>query len=129
MAEKQISEFNEAAFQISRLHNKWLQFSHLLEQGSLILCKWKLDTIGIELWNDAKRLDGEETPEETKEDKENKYVNKLIKVDKEIVDAEKEKDKGKLYFTLLKKAKLLKEIQDDAGKGARYRPADDEYTM
>lgn len=120
--EKLISEFNEAGFQISRLHNLYLKSQFLRERGRLIHCKWILDSIEVELWNDAKRLDGDKMKEEDKES----YVSKIKKVDDELDKIIKEKEYVKLYLKLIEKEKLLKEIQDAAGKGARYKPADDD---
>jgi len=119
--EKLISEYNEAKFQIFRLHNLWLQSKYLREHGNLVGCKWVLDSATIELWNDAERLD------EDKEKKEEFYVSILENLDKKIMEAEKAKDKELFYFTLLRKEKLLREIQEKSGKGARWRPADEDY--
>jgi len=119
--EKVTSEYNEAIFQISRLHNIWLESKILREKGKLVLYKWKLDSASVELWNDANRLD------EVIEDKEKKFITKLEKLDEEIAEAEKSKIWKNFYLKLIQKEKLLKEIQERAGKGARYKPADDDY--
>lgn len=55
--ERLISEFNEAKFQIFRLHNLWLECKHFRESGMLLNWKWKLDTAEIELYEDAKHCD------------------------------------------------------------------------
>jgi len=122
MAEKEklISEFNEAKLQIFRLHNIWLECKHFRETGRLVHWKWKLDTATIELWNDAKRLDNES-------EEEGNYISSLKKLDKEIFEAEKQKNLAKLYQKLVEKEKLLREIQEEAGKGARYKPVDEDY--
>lgn len=119
--DKLISEFNEAAFQISRLHNIWLECKNLREKGNLISWKWKLDTAAIELWNDAKRLD-----EPTEKD-ENKLIEKLKKLDEEISKAETDKKFAEFYKKLIEKEKLLRQIQEESGKGGKLRSADDDY--
>jgi len=119
--EKLTSEYNEAGFQISRLHNIWLECKYLREKGRLILYKWKLDGATIELWNDANRLDKDE------DDKKDGWIVKLKKLDEDIADSQKKKDFDALYLKLIEKEKLLRSIQEKSGKGAKYRPADDDY--
>lgn len=119
--EKLISEFNEAKFQIYRLHNLWVECKFLRERGKLIHLRWKLDSITIELWGDAKRLD------EDIDKKEEKYISKLENLDINIIMALNEKNFSDLYSKLMEKEKLLKEIQEKAGKGSRWKPADDDY--
>jgi len=118
--ERLVSEFNEAAFQISRLHNLWLETKNLREKGRLIKCKWKLDSAAIELWNDALRLDEDIDKEEEK------YTYKLQELDKSLDNAGKKSDLASFYDKLVEKEKLLREIQEKAGKGAKLRPADDD---
>lgn len=113
-----VSEFNEAKFQIFRLHNTWVETKNLREQGKLLQVKWKLDSAAIELWTDAERLD-----EEKKEEK-NKWVVRLQKIDDDINKAISNKSLKEVYFSLLEKEKLLRSLQNAAGKGAKYRPDD-----
>lgn len=119
--EKIISEFNEAAFQISRLHNIWLESKGLRERGKLEQYKWKLDSATIELWTDALRLDRDQ-PKEVEEGK--GYVFRLTQVDKIINET---KDNAILYQKLMEKEKILRELQEECGKGARFKPADDDF--
>lgn len=121
--ERLISEFNEAKFQIFRLHNIWLECKNLREKGKLILCMWKLDTGEIELWNDAKRLD--ENNEKTKDYE--KYIDKLKNINDKLYKNLKVKNFIRFYQNLINKERLLREIQEGAGKGAKFRPADDDY--
>jgi len=125
--ERMISEFNEAKFQIFRLHNVWLECKSLREKGFLNKWRWKLDTAMIELWNDAKRIDGEEDESEKPEEKEKRYISKLKKVNKEINDSTKQKKIELIYNNLIKKELLLREIQEAAGKGGRLKSADEDY--
>ncbi len=74
--EKLISKFNEAGFQISRLHNLWLQCTYNRERRNLIKWKWLIDSATIGLWCDIIRLDGDEEEES--------YISKLKIFDKNI---------------------------------------------
>lgn len=119
--EKLISEFNEAKWQIFRLNNLWNECRHLRERGDLIGVRWKLDSAAVELWNDAIRLD-----KDKKDDKE-KYGRRITDLETEIEKAVKEKKHGILYQKLIEKEKILREIQEAAGKGAKLKSADDDY--
>ena len=121
--ERLISEFNEAKFQIFRLHNLWMECKALRESGKLMGWKWKLDTATIELWNDAGRLDGDEKDDEDGKDS---YIQKLENLDKDIREAEDKKDFKTYYEKLMWKERLLRKIQEESGKGAKFRPADDD---
>ena len=112
--EKLISEFNEAKFQIFRLHNIWVECKYCREHGNLLGWKWKLDTAMIELWNDAKR-----TSKNTTE--------ALKSLSKEINLAIKNKYLEEAYDKLIKKEVLLREIQEEAGKGAKFRAVDEDF--
>jgi hypothetical protein len=125
--ERLISEFNEAKFQIFRLHNIWLECKQYREKGFINQWRWKLDTAMIELWNDARRLDGEENKDESEEEKKSRYVNQLKKLNKKISEKIKDKKMKELYECLTQKEIILREIQERAGKGARYRAADEDY--
>ena len=51
------SDFNEAKFQIYRLHILWLTCNTISNAGELTKWKWKLDTIWRELSPDATQKD------------------------------------------------------------------------
>ena len=114
--ERLISEFNEAKFQIYRLHYIWLECKKLRESGKIIKYKWKLDSALIELNFDAERLDELDATS---------YVSDLKKLDEEIEDAENGRKLNLLYKKLLEKEKLLRKIQEACGKGAKFRLADE----
>lgn len=120
------SEFNEAKFQIARLHNIWLECKNLREKGNLLAWKWKLDSAQIELNNDAQRLDDEKNNKQKDGNKVSGYIDKLTNVDLQILLAEQKKNLGLLYTHLKKKEMLIREIQEAAGKGAKYRSWDDD---
>ncbi len=108
MPERKLSEFNEASFQIQRLHNAWLDCRRLRESGNLEKWKWALDSVEIELSVDS--IDNEGELED---------VNKKLSGIKEI----KLED---FYLFLKEKEKLLRKIQDKAGKGGKYKDPDDD---
>lgn len=109
-----ISEFNEAKLQIYRLHQMWVTSDFARRAGDLISWKWILDGAEIELAEDAKRLDKSKKREYVKEIKEiNEKLNSQVK-------------KKEMYELLKKKMILLKEIQNEAGKGARYKYEDED---
>ena len=116
MEEKLISEFNEAKWQIFRLHNLWQQAKIQRETANLAGWRWTLDSAAIELNNDADRLST---------DKES-FIEKLKELDKEIDDAANEANFSLLYSKLKDKEILLRKIQEDAGKGGKLKLEDDE---
>jgi len=119
--ERLISEFNEAKFQIYRLHNLWQEAKHHRESGNLVHLRWTLDSAAIELSHDAKKLDGN-----LKDDKEG-YVFKVEELNSEINSAVQNGNLSKLYLKLVEKEKLLREIQEESGKGGRYKQEDSDW--
>jgi len=117
--ERLISEFNEAKFQVFRLHNIWMECKMFRESGKLMEWRWKLDTATIELYYDAEMLD---------EQKGTNYVQQLKDLDKEIENAIKQKNLEELYKKLKEKEILLRKIQNEAGKGGKYKPIEEEFT-
>jgi len=125
-AESLTSEFNEAKFQIGRLHNIWMECKNLREKGNLTAWKWKLDSAQIELNNDAQRLDDEKNNKQKDGKKVEGFIKALTDSDLAILLAEQKKNLGLLYNALKKKEMLIREIQEKAGKGAKYRNWDDD---
>jgi len=111
--EKLTSKYNEASFQIQRLHNIWLDARRHRENGSLQKYKWVLDSAEIELTTDIVKKGKEINPEHSKA---------LKKVNEDI---EKAKARA-LYVALMEKEKLLRQIQDAAGKGGVYENPDED---
>jgi len=130
-----ISEFNEAKFQIYRLHNIWVECKQLRESGQLIPWKWKLDTAQIELNEDAKRISNQTLSEEDEEGKRKNerkskdYIQILKLLDDDIENSEKQNDLKVMYEKLKEKEMLLREVQQECGKGARFRSEDDDYSL
>lgn len=124
--ERLISEFNEAKFQIYRLHNLWVVSKSYREAGKLIDWKWTLDTAEIELSNDALRLD-----KETDEDDgiPTNWKSRIELVNKDIENAEEKKNMKELYKSLKNKEKLLRNLQEICGKGGKFRQADEDWDI
>ncbi len=107
--QKLSSDFNEAAYQIERLHNLWMKCNHYSTSGLLDKWKFHLDAIKRELGKDIKDLD--------KDKEKNTYNHKINLINLEI--AKVKYDKDLLYLALQKKDELLREVQEDTGKGSK----------
>jgi len=118
-----ISDFNEAKNQIMRLGNSWNLFSNAMLSGNFMGDKganWILDNVFGELSTDAEKQDKDiDFKEEIK-----KYEVKIKKINELI--GEYRDDDTKLYKILRMKEKILRRLQDVAGKGARYSYADED---
>lgn len=111
-----ISDFNEAKFQIFRLHDLWQGCNAAATVGNLSLWKWKLDCIWRELSPDAKKRD----------DSGSKYCEEIKKLNSDITTAQRSRNDGKLYQALSEKEEFLRQLQDDVGKGSRRRSTDED---
>ena len=113
------SDFNEAKLQVFRLNNSWERFSTAIRSGKFMEDKganWELDDIYGELSHD------EELQDELKEGID-KYSYKIMKLNELI--AEYRDDDTKLYKILRMKERILRRLQDEAGKGSK-RSSEDE---
>jgi len=119
--EKTISEFNESIFQLQRLHNNWLEIAIKRKRGDFEGTRWVLDSQEAELEFDAEKLD---------EDNDKEHIKKIEEVNKEIDKAWLEKNylnrRIKIYQALLKKEKILRKVQQESGKGAKYKSLDED---
>jgi len=116
-----VSDFNEAKNQIMRLGNFWNLFGSAMLSGNFMGDKganWILDNVFGELSPDAEKQD-KDTKEEIK-----RYEIKIKKINELI--GEHRDDDIKLYKILRFKEKVLRRLQDEAGKGARYSYADED---
>ena len=104
-------------FQIQRLHNIWLDCESLSRTGNFSGWNWKLNSAKKELNWDANELDSKE---------DSNYLSKLKELDAQIFLALIRKLKGTLYQLLTEKEMLLRTIQQECGKGARYKPYDED---
>ena len=115
-----ISDFNEAKFQILRLHLLWQSCNSLSQSGKLIQWKWKLDTIWRELSVDATQKD-----KSIDKDKD-KYFTRVKELNKNIAKAQEDNKREEVYETLQKKEIFLRQLQEDAGKGSRKHAHDED---
>lgn len=116
---RQVSEFNENALKISRLHNHWCGAARYRELGNFRMYRWKLDSIQCELIYNAKKLDN---------DSNKTYLINLNEVNKEIKEANNESpiNPESIYEVLMKKEIILREVQQECGMGSTYRGIDDD---
>lgn len=101
-----ISEFNEAKFQIYRLHLIWTSCNQLSCAGRLTEWRWKLDRAWIELSPDANSKPYK------------KYFEKIEELETNILKAKGDKE---LYQVLNKKEIFLRCLQDEVGKGSKRK--------
>jgi len=104
------SKYNEAGFNILRLHNSWLRCAQYRSNANLDKWKWELDNVWSDLVQDV-----------TKEKLGNEYTIVLQKNSalKKIV-AQYYDDKNKLYLALDARHNFLRQLQDRVGKGGVY---------
>ncbi len=108
----QISGYNEAVFQIKRLNELWLKAEAYAQRGNFPRWNWILDSIYRELYPDLQKLKGKEKRIELH----NFYMKRIRSTI----------SRTELYSFLDKRHMLIKLIQDEVGKGAKYQDADDE---
>jgi len=112
--QKLVSDFNEAGFQIQRLHEIWSSCNYLASHGRLLDWNWKLDRAFVELTKDMDDEDGKEESE-----KDTSYYNKILKIDEEIIV--NQKNRTKLYRCLIRKEQMLRRLQEACGKGSKKK--------
>lgn len=103
------SDFNEAKFQIYRLHILWTTCNNLSFEGKLSEWKWKLDSIWRELTPDARYKDKGKEKADT-------YFYKNDMLNDKIAKA---KGRVELYNALQEKEVFLRCLQDEVGKGTK----------
>lgn len=110
--EKLLSEYNEAKFQIIRLHNLWVNCNNYRRTAQLQHLAWELDTIWDEISSKAMLHD-------------KKLSEKVVVIDKKISSI-KDDDRidnfdGVFYYLLRQKYRLLKWIQEVIGMGGKMK--------
>ena len=110
------SDFNEAKFQIYRLHILWLNCNSISQAGNLTKWKWKLDTIWRELSPDAKQKDSSENKDGT-------YFSQIESLNKDIAKAD---NSTQLYNALQEKEIFLRCLQEKVGKGSKKSSTESE---
>ena len=120
MDDRIISEFNESMLQIQRLHNHWLDFDKFVKRGNFLPARWELDSVESELYWDAKRMD---------RDEELGFVKQLNDINL-LIQSAYNRGFVKLVYTLLRnKERLLREIQQESGKGSRYKSEEEDSML
>ena len=116
MEDKIISEFNENANKIARLHNIWLECERFSNDGRFPKWNWKLDTAKRELFSEAKRLS----------DENNNYIEKLEEMDKKVLRALAMRKTNILYNLLQEKEIMLRDIQQESGMGLTHKSTEED---
>lgn len=132
------SKYNQAALQIQRLHNMWLEANKKRSSGDLEGWQWQLDAIWGELTGDAQRLGGTKDFDKREE---NKYYSKYEKLDGMIrrgillLRTVEPGGRGWLYlknrlFDLLReKHDFLRTLEEMSGKGTKLEDNYDDLQM
>jgi hypothetical protein len=116
---EKISEYNQAALQILRLHNAWISCSRHRMEGNLVQYKWDLDNIELELASDIDRLD-------QKKKEIDKFTNKITKLNSLILFYELNKKNMQYFLKLREKEVLLRIIMERSGKGGKLKFVDED---
>lgn len=114
MQENQVSEFNENANKIQRLHNYWLEIAKARHRGNFGDARWLLDTVESELKYEAKRID---------KANDTKYVADLKEINTKLNNTRK---LFLVYRLILEKEELLREVQQEIGMGTTYKDPDED---
>jgi hypothetical protein len=116
-----VSAFNEGMLQIGRLNNIWTRCITLKTNDSLSEWSLELDAAWDELRYDAVKLDAKY---EELIDNINAIINQFYSEREEILGKSTLiKSRPSLRKLLHKKEQLLRTIQNECGKGARYESA------
>lgn len=121
-SKKLISDFNEAGFQIQRLHFLYTLCNNFATKGEFREWNWRLDRIALELNTDMIDEDGKE-----ESDKDNSFYQRLKIVNTEIALSFSKKDREAQYKNLMKKEALLRLLQYRSGKGGKKRHEDADF--
>lgn len=109
--DQKISKFNSTLAILFRIDRLWQDAHRHSRSGQLIQWNWDLDRVWCELASDVK------------EDDETKFE----KLNKDIAEINKSKEKEKLYQKLLEKEIFIRKLQNKQGKGIAYEETFDEY--
>lgn len=101
------SKYNEAVFQIQRLHESWIRCYNFQRNGELDKWKFELDNIWLELISDVEERLGNSNDIKEK--------NKQLRLN--IANSKTREQK---YEALMERHSYLKVIQDKTGKGGSY---------
>jgi len=135
----EVSSFNDAVYQMKRLDFCWITIARNREMGKLNVVRWKLDSVEAELRYDADKMDRERS---------STFITRLDALNKKIRNADFKFTLYKVkyysgddehllhqaynhffYTLLLEKEVLLREVQQESGKGSKYKSVDDDDMM
>ena len=106
--EQKLSKYNQGMPQLFRLDALWQKLNLLMPSGKLIDSNWVLDRVWLELIGDA----------------DDKDEIKFKELNEKVLS---QRNKYKLYNTLMEKEKFLRILQNKQGKGSAYEaPEEDE---
>jgi hypothetical protein len=117
--EQKISQYNQAIKEVDRLDEYWGAVSRCRKQGNLIGYKWALLDVELELIEDVERLDKNINDE-------SKFELRFKKLDKEILYYEIKRNSVNLFLSLVEKEKLLRLLENRAGKGGKLKDIDED---
>lgn len=106
------SKYSGGIDQLKRLNLLYLIAMSRRHSGKLEEWRWVLDSVEIELHPDMKRM------AESKNTKIN-WIEKINKINKKINEAFKNRDPSEQYKYLKIKEKIMRWVQDKAGKGTK----------
>jgi hypothetical protein len=124
---KTTSFFNEGVMQLQRLHNIWLDIRKFREAGEFDKAKGSLMSAYVELSPDVESLDskfGKRKMDNSGIDK--NYKTKLNELDKSLDDAASKMKRIEVYKLLVEKEIILRRVQEESGKGAKYKSSDED---
>lgn len=116
--EKVTSEYNAAYLQIISIEESWTKCKTLRRGGNLLKYKDELDVVYDILSEDMDKIKAE-----TKDD----YKKKINDVEKDCYKGLYTKNFYLFYLKLREIERLLRKVQELAGKGSKFKPTDDDY--
>lgn len=122
--EELLSSFNEAKFQILRIHENWTRCNYFRRKGDFLNWRWELDCLWDEIYGKIKIRNDEQFEDDIEK------IDGRIQAHKLPSNPTKEDVRqynGKLYSLLREKQRLLKHIQEAVGLGGRmFTPDQDQ---
>lgn len=106
--EKKISKYNEAGFNILRLHNSWMRCADFRSNANYNKWKWELDTVWSELCQDV-------TDGKVSDAVGIKKTNENLRINIGMA-----RNRNELYEALNARQIFLRELQDKVGKGGIF---------
>lgn len=120
------SAYNEGMLQIQRLHQLWVQANSYSRQGLYTKWRWTLDTIWRELSRDAINSEPLKEGESFDKIEEIYWFKEYKKLNERIDDALVKKQLHGVYTSLSTLEIFLRSLQDEVGKGGKYKDPDED---